>query len=87
MSDALRIRYIPRTDATSESELHALACVYSFVLERHAARAAAAGCFLRLEGGVNEPLTKESAEDVDSSLTEEPKFGGSQVTSKEESSS
>jgi hypothetical protein len=87
MSDTPRIRYTPRPDATSESELHALACVYSFVLERHVARTAAAGGFLRSEGGVNGSLTKEPNEDVDSSLMEDPKFGGSQVTGKEESSS
>jgi hypothetical protein len=40
-----RIVYSPRPDATPEHELNALACVYRFVLERHAARTAAAGCF------------------------------------------
>jgi hypothetical protein len=82
-----RVTYIPRPDATSESELNVLACVYRFVLERNATRAAAAGGFLRLEGGVNGSLTKEPNEGVDSSSMEDPKFGGSQVTSKEESSS
>jgi hypothetical protein len=83
-----RIVYSPRTDATLENELNALACVYRFVLERHAAKAAAAGSFrLRPEGGVNGPLTKEPDEDVDSSPMEEPKFGGSHVTSREDPSS
>lgn len=83
-----RIIYIPRPDATPENELNALVCVYRFVLERHAARAAAAGGFrLRPEGGVNGPLTKEPDEDVDSSAVEEPKVGSSHVTSREDSSS
>lgn len=76
MSVAPCISYTPRPDATSESELRALACVYRFVLERHVARSAAAGSFrLSPEGGGNGPLTKEPDEDVDSSPMEEPKFG------------
>jgi hypothetical protein len=67
-----RIVYRPRPDATPESELKALACVYRFVLEWHAARVAAAGSFLKLEGGVNGPLTKETDEDVDSQPIEDP---------------
>jgi hypothetical protein len=62
---------IEKPDATPESELDALACVYHFVLKRHAARAAAAGsCRLRPEGGVNGSLTKGPDEDIGSSLTE-----------------
>lgn len=86
--DSLRIVYSPRPDATAESELNVLACVYRFVLERHAARAAAADGFRLIpEGGVDGPLTKEPDEDVDSSPVEEPKFGGSQLTSREDPSS
>jgi len=60
-----RVAYVPPPDTTPENELNALACVYRFVLDRHAARAAAARSFrLSLEGGVDEPLTKESDEDV-----------------------
>jgi hypothetical protein len=76
--DSPRITYTPRADATSESELNVLACVYRFVLERHATRAAAAESFrLISEGGVDGPLTKEPDEDVDSSPVEEPEFGSS----------
>ena len=71
--NSARITYTPRPDATPESELDALACVYRFVLERHAARAAAAGSFrLSPEGGGNGPLTKETDEDVDSQPIEDP---------------
>ena len=88
LNDAPCIIYSPRPDATPETELNALACVYRFVLERQAARTATAGSFrLRLEGGVNGPLTKEPDEDVDSSPVEEPKFGGSHLTSREDPSS
>jgi hypothetical protein len=69
------IVYSPRTDATPENELNALACAYRFMLERHAARAAAAESFrLSPEGGGNGPLTKEPDEDVDSSPMKEPKL-------------
>jgi hypothetical protein len=74
--DSLRIVYSPRSDATAESELNVLACVYRFVLERHATRASAAGgSRLSPEGGVNGPMTKGRDEDVDSLPVEEPKFG------------
>jgi hypothetical protein len=36
-----RLTYIPRPDATPESELDALATVYSFVLKAHAKKKAA----------------------------------------------
>jgi hypothetical protein len=68
-----RTVYSPRPDATPENELNALACVYRFVLERHAVRAAAAESFRHgPEGGGNGALTKESDEDADSSPMEEP---------------
>jgi hypothetical protein len=71
-----KVVYSPRTDATPENELKALACVYRFVLERAAARAAAAESFrFSPRGGGNGTLTKELDEDVDSSPMEEPKFG------------
>ena len=77
MSD-VHISYTPRPDATSESELIALAGIYRFVLKQHAARAAAAeSCRHKLEGGVDEPLTKEPDEDVVSSpvaKTQVPEF-------------
>ena len=63
-----RIIYTPRPGTTPESELNVLACVYRFVLERHAVRTAAAQGFrVRLEGGVDETVTKEPDEDVISS--------------------
>lgn len=37
-SDAPRIIYRPREDATPEGELAALAAVYAFILERHKAK-------------------------------------------------
>jgi hypothetical protein len=86
--DSSRITYTPRPDTAPESELDALACVYRFVIGRHAAKTAAAEDLrLRLEGDVNGPLMKEPDEDVVSLPMEEPKFGGFQVTSKEDSSS
>jgi hypothetical protein len=70
------IVYRPREDATPENELNALACVYRFVLERAAVRAAAAESFpFSPRGGGNGTLTKELDEDADSSPMEEPKFG------------
>jgi hypothetical protein len=75
VTNSSRLAYIPRPDATPESEINALTCVYHFVLERHAARAAAAGsCRLQREGGVDGPLMKEPDEDVVSSPVEEPNF-------------
>ena len=63
-----RIVYSPRSDATPEAEISALIAAYRFVLERHAARTAAARGFrVGLKGGVDEPLTKEPDEDVISS--------------------
>ena len=41
MSNASRITYTPRTDATPESELSALAAVYKFLLNRHMEKKAA----------------------------------------------
>jgi len=88
MTEDTRIVGRPRPDLTPKQEKAILACVYRFVLERHAARAAAAENFrLRPKGVVNGTLTKEPDEDVDGSPMEDPKFGGSQVTSKEDSSS
>lgn len=88
MTNSSRLTYTPRPDATPESELDALTYVYHFVLERHAARAAAAGsCRLQWEGGDDESLTKVPDEDVDSPPMRKSKFGNSQVTSKEDCSS
>ena len=54
------IRYVPRCDATSESELKALAAVYRLVLDRHAESVTdAAGSRPIREGGVDEPLTQQ----------------------------
>ena len=78
-----RITYIARSDATLESELDALACVYHFVLERHAASAAAAGsCRVQPEegGGVDGSFTQGPDEDVGSSPMRNPKVGSAQVT-------
>ena len=46
MSSDLRISYHPRLDATPEAELEVLAAVYSFLIQRHVNRKAAAsdGC-------------------------------------------
>jgi hypothetical protein len=49
---APRITYVPRPDATPESELDALAAVYAFVLEAHAKKKAATPS--GLENGVKE---------------------------------
>jgi hypothetical protein len=71
-----RIVYSPRAGATPETELDVLACVYRFVLERHAARAAVAESFrFSPRGGGNGTLAQEPDEDVDCSQIEEPKFG------------
>ena len=70
------IVYRPREDATPENELNALACVYRFVLERAAVRAAAAERFpFSPRGGCNGTLTTEPDEDVDCAPREERKFG------------
>ena len=37
-SDAPRVVYVPRPDATTEREIAALAAAYRFVLERHAGK-------------------------------------------------
>jgi hypothetical protein len=42
MSSDLHISYCPLPDATPESELEALAAVYSFLIQSHANREAAA---------------------------------------------
>jgi hypothetical protein len=64
VSDA-RVTSTPHPGATPENELNALACVYRFVLERHAAKTAAAEGFRpKLEGGVDGSLTKEPNENV-----------------------
>jgi hypothetical protein len=46
MSSDLRISYRPHLDATPEAELEVLAAVYSFLIQRHVNRNAAAsgGC-------------------------------------------
>ena len=63
-----RIVYRARPDATPEAEISALIAAYRFVLERHAARTAAAHGFrVGLEGGVDEALAEESNENVVSS--------------------
>ena len=41
MSDARRVTYTPRSDATPEGELNALSNVYSFILDCHAKKKAA----------------------------------------------
>ena len=35
MSDEIRLRYVPREDASPEGERAALAAVYRFLLDRH----------------------------------------------------
>jgi hypothetical protein len=63
-TDGAQITYVPRPDATPESELDTLACVYRFVIGRHAAKTAAdEGLRLRLKGGVDGSLTKVPDED------------------------
>jgi hypothetical protein len=66
------INYRPRPDATPESELDALACVYRFVIGRHAAKTAAAEALrLRLEGGADGTLTNDPNKQVASSRVKE----------------
>jgi hypothetical protein len=51
MSSDLRISYRPRLDATPEAELEVLAAVYSFLIQRHInRRAAASGGFADNKG-------------------------------------
>ena len=55
-----RIFYTPRSDATPEGELNALAAVYKFLLDRHAEKNAAdqdAQSYKRKEAS-DEPLMK-----------------------------
>ncbi len=56
----LRITYTPRSDATPEGELNALAAVYKVLLDRHAEKNAAdqhAQSYKRKEAS-DEPLMK-----------------------------
>jgi hypothetical protein len=54
MSSDLRINYRPHLDATPEAELEMLAAVYSFLIQRHVNRnAAASGGCADNKGGEN----------------------------------
>jgi hypothetical protein len=54
MSSDLRISYRPHLDATLEAELEVLAAIYSFLIQRHVnRRAAASGGFADNKGGEN----------------------------------
>ncbi len=54
MSSDLRISYRPHLDATPEGELEVLAAVYSFLIQRHVnRRAAASGGCADSRGGEN----------------------------------
>jgi hypothetical protein len=56
------IRYRPRLDATPEAELEVLAAVYSFVIQRHENRkAAASGGFADKKGGERDQSKAPSA--------------------------
>jgi hypothetical protein len=54
MSSDLRISYRPHLDATLEAKLEVLAAIYSFLIQRHVnRRAAASGGFADNKGGEN----------------------------------
>ena len=56
-----RVTYVPHPDATLEAEINALAGVYSFILDSHAMRKAAAKCDQHRDGDDGTKIKGDSA--------------------------